>query len=267
MRRLCGRKAGSTDENKAGKESVVHCRVAACAACGLGGSRADWQFSGGIVSVTNKRVERVLAIMDGRSARQQFESGTGRAHSRQPETVCCRLCRLVTAVAAGLLLGWFFRVFSYINPIVQLVRPIAPVAWMPFIVLWFGIGDAPAVAIIFLAGFFPVLLSTVAAVEHMEPVYRKVARNFGLSQAQTLYKVVFPAAFPQIMNSLRLALGTAWIFLVSGEMVGAQSGLGFLIMDAKNCLRSDALLATMITIGIIGLLLDWGIRRMEKFVL
>jgi len=90
----------------------------------------------------------------------------------------------------------------------------------------------------------------------MEPVYRKVARNFGLSQAQTLYKVVFPAAFPQIMNSLRLALGTAWIFLVSGEMVGAQSGLGFLIMDAKNCLRSDALLATMITIGVIGLLLD-----------
>ncbi len=174
---------------------------------------------------------------------------------------------VVTAVAAGLMLGWFSRVFSYINPIVQLIRPVAPVAWMPFIVLWFGIGDAPAVAIIFLAGFFPVLLSTVAAVEHMEPVYRKVARNFGLSQAQTLYKVVFPAAFPQIMNSLRLALGTAWIFLVSGEMVGAQSGLGFLIMDAKNCLRSDALLATMITIGVIGLLLDWGIRRLEKFVL
>ncbi|MDE7321694.1 MAG: ABC transporter permease [Lachnospiraceae bacterium] len=174
---------------------------------------------------------------------------------------------VVTAVTAGLLLGWFSKVFYYINPIVQLVRPIAPVAWMPFIVLWFGIGDAPAVVIIFLAGFFPVLLSTVAAVEHMDPVYRKVARNFGLSQVQTIRKVVFPAALPQIMNSLRLALGTAWIFLVSGEMVGAQSGLGFLIIDAKNCLRSDALLATMITIGVIGLLLDWGIRRLEKLVL
>lgn len=171
---------------------------------------------------------------------------------------------VVTAVAAGLLLGWFSKVFAYVNPVVQIIRPIAPVAWMPFIVLWFGIGDAPAVVIIFLAGFFPVLLSTVAAVEHMEPVYRKVARNFGLSQVQTICKVVFPAVFPQIMNSLRLALGTAWIFLVSGEMVGAQSGLGFLIIDAKNCLRSDALLATMITIGVIGLLLDLGIRRLEK---
>lgn len=173
---------------------------------------------------------------------------------------------VVTAVVVGLLLGWFSKVFDYINPVVQIIRPIAPVAWMPFIVLWFGIGDAPAIAIIFLAGFFPVLLSTVAAVEHMDPVYRKVARNFGLSQIQTICKVVFPAAFPQIMNSLRLALGTAWIFLVSGEMVGAQSGLGFLIIDAKNCLRSDALLATMITIGVIGLCLDLVIRRLERLV-
>ena len=176
------------------------------------------------------------------------------------------ICSVITAVIAGLLLGWFSKVFDYINPVVQIIRPIAPVAWMPFIVLWFGIGDAPAIAIIFLAGFFPVLLSTVAAVGHMEPVYRKVACNFGLSQMQTICKVVFPAVFPQIMNSLRLALGTAWIFLVSGEMVGAQSGLGFLIIDAKNCLRSDALLATMITIGVIGLLLDVGIRRLEKLV-
>ncbi|MDE7477393.1 MAG: ABC transporter permease [Lachnospiraceae bacterium] len=173
---------------------------------------------------------------------------------------------VVTAVVAGLLLGWFPKVFAYINPVIQIIRPIAPVAWMPFIVLWFGIGDAPAVVIIFLAGFFPVLLSTVAAVEHMDPVYLKVARNFGLSQMQTIRKVVFPAVFPQIMNSLRLALGTAWIFLVSGEMVGAQSGLGFLIIDTKNCLRSDALLATMLTIGVIGLLLDLGIRKLEKLV-
>lgn len=173
---------------------------------------------------------------------------------------------VITAVAAGLLLGWFPKVFYYVNPVLQIIRPIAPVAWMPFIVLWFGIGDAPAIVIIFLAGFFPVLLSTVAAVEHIDPVYLKVARNFGLSQIQTICRVVFPAVFPQIMNSLRLALGTAWIFLVSGEMVGAQSGLGFLIMDTKNCLRSDALLATMLTIGVIGLLLDLGIRRLEKAV-
>lgn len=173
---------------------------------------------------------------------------------------------VVSAVILGLILGWFPKLFAFVNPIIQILRPIAPVAWLPFIVLWFGIGDAPAIAIIFLAGFFPVLLSTAAAVGNMELVYRKVALNFGLSQLQTLRKVVFPAIFPQIMNSLHLALGTAWIFLVSGEMVGAQSGLGFLIIDTKNCLRSDSLLATMITIGVIGFGLDIAVKGAEHVV-
>lgn len=167
-------------------------------------------------------------------------------------------------IILGLILGWHPGIFAYVNPIIQLVRPIAPVAWMPFIVLFAGVGNAPAIVIIFLAGFFPVLLSTVSAVSGVEPVYLKLAANLGMSGKKTLMTIVFPAAFPQIANSLHLALGTAWIFLVSGEMVGAQSGLGFLVMDAKNCIRTDALLAVILTIGIIGLLLDLGIRILEK---
>lgn len=166
----------------------------------------------------------------------------------------------------GLLLGWFSPVFAYMNPIIQLIRPIAPVAWLPFIVLWVGIGDVPAVIIIFIAGFFPILLSTVTAVNKMNPVFLKVALNFNLSQSQTLVKIVFPAVFPQIANSLHLALSTCWIFLVSGEMVGSQTGLGFLVMDAKNCIRADALLAVMLTIGLVGLFLDFLIGLFEKWV-
>lgn len=176
------------------------------------------------------------------------------------------LIAVISAIILGLLLGWFPRVFAYVNPIIQLIRPIAPVAWMPFIVLWFGIGDVPAIVIIFIAGFFPVLLSTVTAVGSIDDIYLKVAQNFGISRGMTLIKIVFPAIFSQIATSLHLALGTSWIFLVSGEMVGAQSGLGFLVMDAKNCIRSDALLATMITIGVIGLILDMLIRVLEKFI-
>ncbi|KIR02579.1 binding-protein-dependent transport system inner membrane component [Lachnospiraceae bacterium TWA4] len=172
----------------------------------------------------------------------------------------------ITGVILGLLLGIFPKVFEFINPIVQLIRPVAPVAWLPFIVLLFGIGDVPAIVIIFIAGFFPILLSTVSAVNHLDPTYTKVAKNFGISKMRSLVKIIFPAAFPQIMNSLHLALGTSWIFLVSGEMVGAQSGLGFLVMDAKNCIRSDALLATIITIGIIGLILDAAMGALEKGV-
>lgn len=169
----------------------------------------------------------------------------------------------VAGISIGLLLGSFLMLFSFINPLLQLLRPVAPVAWMPFIVLWFGIGNIPAIVIIFIAGFFPVVLSTASAIQNLDPIYHKVAQNFGLKKGIYVLKIALPAAMSQIITSLRLALGTSWIFLVSGEMVGAQSGLGFLVMDSKNCLRPDALLAVIFVIGVIGLLLDTLIRLIE----
>lgn len=174
---------------------------------------------------------------------------------------------IIVAVVLGLILGRLPGVFKYVNPSVQLLRPISPTAWMPFIVLLFGIGDIPAIVIIFIAAFFPVLLSTVSAVGNIDPIYFKVAKNFGIKQPHLMWKVVFPAAFPQIANGIHLALGTAWIFLVAGEMVGAQSGLGYQIIDARNNIRADILLATIIVIGLIGLLLDTLLKIAEKQIL
>lgn len=174
------------------------------------------------------------------------------------------LLAAVSGIFLGLLLGRHQNIFEYVNPILQIIRPIAPVAFMPFIVFWFGIGNVPAIVIIFIAGFFPVLLSTVSAVTHIDPIYQKIASSFEVGKMKTTFEIVLPAIFSQTANALRLALGTSWIFLVSGEMVGAQSGLGFLIMDSKNCMRFDALLATMFTIGVIGFLLDGLIRLWEK---
>ena len=121
---------------------------------------------------------------------------------------------------------------------------------MPFIVLFFGIGQAPAIVIIFIAAFFPVLLSTVSAIQNIDPVYIKVARNFGIKQPELLFKIVLPAVFPGIASGLHIALGTAWIFLVTGEMVGSQTGLGFLIIDMRNNLRNDLLMVAILTIPI-----------------
>lgn len=174
---------------------------------------------------------------------------------------------VIIAVLLGLILGRLPKVFQYINPAVQLLRPISPMAWMPFIVLWFGIGDIPAIVIIFIAAFFPVLLSTVSAVGGIDPIYLKVSENFGIRQPQIMWKVIFPAAFPQIANGIHLALGTAWVFLVAGEMVGAQSGLGYLVIDARNNLRADILFADIIVIGLIGLLLDTLLKAAEKQIL
>lgn len=177
------------------------------------------------------------------------------------------LIAAVSGIILGLILGWFRRAWSFVNPIVQLLRPISPIAWLPFVVLWFGIGDLPAIVIIFIAAFFPVLLSTVATVSKVDQTYIKVANNFGIRQPYMFTKIVLPAAFPQIATSLHIALGTAWVFLVAGEMVGAQTGLGFMIIDARNNLRSDMLLANIITIGLVGLFLDSLIGFAEKKIL
>ena len=176
------------------------------------------------------------------------------------------LIAVVVGITLGLIFGWFGKIWGIINPIVQILRPIAPIAWSPFIVLWFGIGDLPAIVIIFIAGFFPILLSTVSAVSKVDQVYLKVAKNFDIKQPQILTKIVLPAVFPYITSGLHIALGTCWIFLVAGEMMGTQSGLGFMIIDARNTLRSDLLLAGIIFIGLIGLLLDKGIQMFEKWV-
>jgi NitT/TauT family transport system permease protein len=168
------------------------------------------------------------------------------------------------AIALGLVLGRIRWLWNVIDPIVQLLRPVSPIAWSPFIVLWFGIGNAPAITIIFLAAFFPVLLSTVSAVRKVNPVYLKVASNIELGRLELLRKIIFPAAFPTISNGLHIAIGTSWIFLVSGEMVGSQSGLGFLIVDSRNFLRLDFVLAGIIFIGLCGLLLDQCVRLLER---
>ncbi len=172
----------------------------------------------------------------------------------------------VAGIVLGLILGSYGKVWAFIDPIVQVLRPVSPIAWFPFIVLWFGIGDLPAVVIIFIAAFYPVLLSTISGVKKVDPIYLKVAQNFGIKQPYLLSKIIFPAAFPMITNGLYMALGSAWVFLVAGEMVGAQSGLGYLIIDARNSIRSDLVLAGIICIGVTGLVLDKIIRLLENWV-
>lgn len=174
------------------------------------------------------------------------------------------LLAVSSGAVAGLLLGWYPAALAWVAPVLHLLRPIAPVAWMPFIVLLIGIGDMPAIVIIFLAGFFPVLLSTAGAVRQLDQVYRRVAANYGIGEPAVLWKIVFPAVFPAVANSLHIALGSCWVFLVSGEMVGAQSGLGYMIVDARNTMRTDILLAAVSTIGVIGFLLDTAVAHLEN---
>ena len=176
------------------------------------------------------------------------------------------LLAVAVAIPFGLFLGSFTRCHAAIDPLIQVLRPISPIAWFPLAVLWFGIGNAPAIFIIFLAAFYPVLLTTISAVRAVPPVYLKVATNFGAGSRMTFLRVIVPAAFPGIMLGLHIAVGTAWIHLVAGEMLGAQSGLGFMIVDARNFLRTDQIMAGMLLVGLLGLIIYRGMKAVERVV-
>jgi len=169
-------------------------------------------------------------------------------------------------VVLGVFFGWFNIAWKLAEPIVLLLKPISPVAWTPFVMLWFGLGDAPAVFTIGIAGFFNMLLATVGAVGNVNTSYMKVAANFGLTRFQTLYKIVLPASFPYIAQGLRSALTASWIFLVAGELLGVSSGLGFFINDSRNMLRTDLIMAGIIIIGTIGYILEKLLKYLERFV-
>jgi NitT/TauT family transport system permease protein len=170
---------------------------------------------------------------------------------------------VVLGVPFGLLAGWSRRLEALVEPLLQTVRPISPIAWMPLAILWFGIGNQPTIFIIFLAAFFPITLSAIAAVKSVDPLLLRVAQNFGATPEQILLKVVAPAAFPYLAAGLHMALGAAWIFLVAGEMVGVRSGLGFLIIDGRNQVRYDLVMASMVIIGVLGLVIDRLMRAVE----
>jgi NitT/TauT family transport system permease protein len=173
---------------------------------------------------------------------------------------------VLVGVPAGLLLGWFQRAFLAFNPMIQVFRPISPIAWIPVAILWFGVDDRAPIFLIFLASVFPIMVSAMAAVRNIQPVYIRAARNFGVSRAELFRRVIFPATLPQVLTGVRIALGIAWLVVVAAEMIAVNSGLGYLIIDARNAgKRYDLVVAGMVMIGLIGLGLDQLVRRLETF--
>jgi NitT/TauT family transport system permease protein len=175
------------------------------------------------------------------------------------------LLALLVGIPLGLLLGWFVRAFHAFNPIIQVLRPISPIAWIPVAILWFGVSDLAPIFLIFLASLFPITTATVSSVQNIQLVHLRAARNFGVGGTTLFTKIVFPAALPQIITGVRIALGVAWLVVVAAEMIAVNSGLGYLIIDARNAgMRYDLVVSGMVLIGLIGLILDLLVRRLEQ---
>jgi NitT/TauT family transport system permease protein len=172
---------------------------------------------------------------------------------------------VLLGVPVGLALGWWGAAARAANPLIQMLRPISPLAWMPLGVIWFGVSNLAPIFLIFLASFFPIVVATMNGVRNVPPMYVQAGRNFGLSTGALMLRVILPAVLPRVLVGLRIAFGIAWLVLVAAEMIAVDSGLGYLIIDARNAgKRYDLVVGGMLLIGVIGLLLDTLIRTTER---
>ena len=163
---------------------------------------------------------------------------------------------VVLGTPLGLWLGAKAKARAALLPAINFFRNLSPLAWIPFAILWFGIGDVPAIFLIFMASFFPVVIATMAAYASIPSVYFRVAENYGFRSRELLTQVTLPAIMPQVITALRVTAGLAWLVVVAAEMIAGRDGLGFAIWDARNGLRMDLLVVGMIVIGLIGVIID-----------
>lgn len=174
------------------------------------------------------------------------------------------LLAVVTAIPLGLWMGRVDGAYATLNPIFQILRPISPIAWIPLAILWFGVGNASPIFLIFIAAVFPLIVQTAAGVHTIDMRYLNAAENFGVSRYKLYRQVIVPAVLPDLIVGMRISLGVAWLVVVAAEMIALRSGLGYMIMDSRNAgNRYDLVVAGMIIIGVIGLLLDGLMRLME----
>lgn len=204
------------------------------------GSKLAWYFSGELLIDSLGSMYRVLV---------GFAIGAG------------------LALPIGLAMGASARVYAWLNPLFQLLRPIPPIAYIPLSILWFGLGNPPAVFLIALGAFFPVLMNTIAGVRQVDSIYLRAARNLGASQSTMFLRVILPAAVPYILAGVRIGIGTAFIVVIVSEMIAVNNGLGFRILEAREYFWSDKIIAGMITIGLWGLAIDVGMNRLNNHLL
>jgi taurine transport system permease protein len=174
------------------------------------------------------------------------------------------LAALATAVPLGVLIGLNRTVSSAIDPLIEFYRPVPPLAYLPLIVIWFGIGEVSKVLLIYLAIFAPLVLATSSGVRRADKTRVLAARSLGASRGQLVRYVILPSALPDILTGLRIALGVGWSTLVAAELIAAQRGLGFMVQSASQFLVTDVVIAGILVIAAIALVLELSIRYLER---
>ncbi len=173
----------------------------------------------------------------------------------------------LSGVPLGLAMGWSAGFRAAVDPLLEFIRPIPPLAWIPLSILWFGIGDTQNEYIIFLAAFFPIVLNAMAGARDVDVHLVRAGLSLGARRRDLFLTVVLPGSLPNIFTGLRIGLGIGWMALVAGELVAAPTGLGYMINNARTLFRSDYILLGMVLIGVLGLLLDHGMRQLARLAM
>ena len=174
---------------------------------------------------------------------------------------------LLLGVPLGLAMGLYKPVERLCDGLLSLFRPIPPLAWVPLSILWLGIGTLSVVFITFLAAFFAVLVNTIAGAQSVDKQLVRAAQSLGAGQRRMMTRVILPSVAPAIFTGFRVAIGVSWMSIVAAELIAAPSGLGYMIMYYREVLRTDAIIVGMLTIGVIGLAMDFATRWLERRLL
>lgn len=174
------------------------------------------------------------------------------------------LLAAIVGITLGLILGWSKRLERISTLIVSILRPIPPIAWIPFSILWFGIGSKPAIFIIFIGCVFPILVSTIDGVHRTKGVLIEAAKSFGASNTQILTEVILPATIPYIVTGLKVGIGIALMCTIAGEMIGSSSGIGYMILTSTNLFDTGSTVVGMLVIGVLGIIFDYIFTKIQE---
>jgi ABC-type nitrate/sulfonate/bicarbonate transport system permease component len=177
------------------------------------------------------------------------------------------LVAIATAVPLGVVMGRYRGFEEAMDGLLNIIRPIPPLAWIPLAILWFGLGENSVVFITLISAFFAILINTIAGVRSVDRSMLGAAQTLGANQRDLLKDVIFPATLPHIFTGVRIALGVSWMSIVAAELIAASSGLGYMISYYREVLRSDLILVGMLSIGVIGFAMDRGLLWLERRLL
>jgi NitT/TauT family transport system permease protein len=171
---------------------------------------------------------------------------------------------IVLAVPVGFVLGWYREIRGFIDPLVNFFRALPPIALIPLVIVYFGIGEIAKVVILFYASFFAGVIVMYEGIAQISPIYVRVARTLGATDAEIFRRVILPLTVPHMLTALRVALGVAWATLVASELIAAREGLGALIQNASSFFQLDIIYVGIICIGFIALAMDFALRRVAR---